>query len=276
MLPQEGKTNMRRGKLDAISITFIIIAGFFALLSFASDQAAVQTEDRVRDANVKYQNHLFHFNSGKDTIKTLGNITHILSSKKINLSNQTGFFLDAVGNLFFNPSYVKNNFKNQDKYLSDLKFMYVGKFLDHYKEYLNEFTKAIKLVKALNLDEEKYGSYIKNIESIYNIDFDYHYKLIESINVSKGFASIEELNKYYKEIYLIGETFDSGILPIHSIVDSMIEDFMKHGEELSLINDKVVKLKSYKNFFILFSILFQILGLTFLLLLFRTILKKIK
>ena len=276
MLPQEGKTNMRRGKLDAISITFIIIAGFFALLSFASDQAAVQTEDRVRDANVKYQNHLFYFNSGKDTMKTLGNITHILSSKKINLSNQTGFFLDAVGNLFFNPSYVKNNFKNQDKYLSDLKFMYVGKFLDHYKEYLNEFTKAIKLVKALNLDEEKYGSYIKNIESIYNIDFDYHYKLIESINVSKGFASIEELNKYYKEIYLIGETFDSGILPIHSIVDSMIEDFMKHGEELSLINDKVVKLKSYKNFFILFSILFQILGLTFLLLLFRTILKKIK
>lgn len=267
---------MRRGKLDAISITFIIIAGFFALLSFASDQAAVQTEDRVRDANVKYQNHLFHFNSGKDTMKTLGNITHILSSKKINLSNQTGFFLDAVGNLFFNPSYVKNNFKNQDKYLSDLKFMYVGKFLDHYKEYLNEFTKAIKLVKALNLDEEKYGSYIKNIESIYNIDFDYHYKLIESINVSKGFASIEELNKHYKEIYLIGETFDSGILPIHSIVDSMIEDFMKHGEELSLINDKVVKLKSYKNFFILFSILFQILGLTFLLLLFRTILKKIK
>ena len=276
MLPQEGKTNMRRGKLDAISITFIIIAGFFALLSFASDQAAVQTEDRVRDANVKYQNHLFYFNSGKDTMKTLGNITHILSSKKINLSNQTGFFLDAVGNLFFNPSYVKNNFKNQDKYLSDLKFMYVGKFLDHYKEYLNEFTKAIKLVKALNLDEEKYGSYIKNIESIYNIDFDYHYKLIESINVSKGFASIEELNKHYKEIYLIGETFDSGILPIHSIVDSMIEDFMKHGEELSLINDKVVKLKSYKNFFILFSILFQILGLTFLLLLFRTILKKIK
>ena len=32
---------------------------------------------------------------------------------------------------------------------------------------------------------------------------------------------------------------------------------------LHLINNKVATLKSYKNFFILFSILFQILGLTF-------------
>ena len=267
---------MRRGKLDSISITFIIIAGFFALLSFASDQAAVQTEDRVRDANVKYQNYLFHFNTGKNTVMTLNNITHILNSKQINLSKDTGFLVDAVTNLFFNPSYVNSNFKNQGQYLSDLKVIYVGKFKDHYSEYLNEFTKAIKLVKALNLDEEKYSSYIKNLESIYNIDFDLHYKLIESINASKGFASIEELNKYYKELYLMGITLDSGLAPIHSIIDLMIKDFLKNGEELNLINNKVVKLKSYKNFFILFSILFQILGLTFLLLVFSTILKKIK
>ena len=267
---------MRRGKLDGTSIAYIIIAGFFALLSFASDQAAVQTEDRVRDANVKYQNYLFHFNSGKNTIMTLNNITHILNSKQINLSKDTGFLVDAVTNLFFNPSYVNSNFKNQGQYLSDLKVIYVGKFKDHYSEYLNEFTKAIKLVKALNLDEEKYSSYIKNLESIYNIDFDLHYKLIETINVSKGFASNEELNKYYKELYLMGITFDRGLAPINSIIKLMIKDFIKYGEELNLINNKVVKLKSYKNFFILFSILFQILGLTFLLLLFRTILKKIK
>ena len=53
-------------------------------------------------------------------------------------------------------------------------------------------------------------------------------------------------------------------------------DFLEYGNELYLINNKVATLKSYKNFFILFSILFQILGLTFLLLLFRTILRKIK
>ena len=122
---------MRRGTLDGISITFIIIAGFFALLSFTSDQAAVQTEDRVRDANVKYQNYLFHFNSGKNTIMTLNNITHILKSKQINLSKDTGFLIDAVTNLLFSPSYVNSNFKNQDQYLSDLKIVYVGKLLDH-------------------------------------------------------------------------------------------------------------------------------------------------
>ena len=185
MLPQEGKTDMRRGKLDAASITFIIIAGFFALLSFASDQAAVQTEDRVRDANVKYQNYHFHFNSGKNTIMTLNNINHILRSKKTNLSKDTGFLIDAVSNLFFNPSYVNTNFKNQNQYLSDLKVIYVDKFKDHYSEYLNEFTKAIKLVKALNLDEEKYGSYIKNISTkIYIFSLNTHQidkKLMDSL-----------------------------------------------------------------------------------------------
>ena len=52
---------MRRGKLNISSIIFIIIAAFFALLSFAMDQAAVQIEDKVRDQNVKYQNYLFNF-----------------------------------------------------------------------------------------------------------------------------------------------------------------------------------------------------------------------
>ena len=147
--------------------------------------------------------------------------------------------------------------------------------MDHYREYLNEFTRAIKLVKALNLDEEKYSSYIKNLESIYNIDLDHHYKRIESISISKGFASNEELYKHYRELYLMDATFNSGLTPIHSIINLMIIDFIKSGEELNLINNKIVKLKGYKNLFILLSILFQILGLIFLLLLFRTILKKI-
>ena len=74
----------------------------------------------------------------------------------------------------------------------------------------------------------------------------------------------------------MGLTFDGGNVAIDSIIDLMIKDFLKYGNELYLINNKVATLKSYKNFFILFSILFQILGLTFLLLLFRTILRKIK
>ena len=110
----------------------------------------------------------------------------------------------------------------------------------------------------------------------WHIDFDHHYKLIESINAQKGFASIEELHKYYRKLYLMGRTFDGGNVEIDSIIDLMIKDFLKYGNELYLINNKVATLKSYKNFFILFSILFQILGLTFLLLLFRTILRKIK
>ena len=266
---------MRRGKLDTTSIVYIIIAGFFALLSFAMDQAAVQTEDRVRDANVKYQNYLFHFTSGKNFIMTLNNVTHIVGSRERNLSNKTSFLSNIIGYLFFVPSYVNNNFKNQDQYLNSLKTIYVGEFKDLYREQLHEFTKIINLIKALNLDEVKYGSYIKNLESLYNVDFNHHSKLIESIDITKGFDSPEELERYYGEIFSMNVMLKEGLKPINAIIDIMVKNRRKYGDGLGVINKNVVELKSYKNFFILFGILFQILGLMFLLLLFRTILKKI-
>ena len=239
------------------------------------DQAAVQTEDRVRDANVKYQNDLFHFTSGKNSVETLNNVTHIVGSRERNLSNKANFIRDIIAKLFFDPSYVNSNFKNQDQYLNSLKLIYVREFKDLYREQLHEFAKIINLIKALNLDEVKYGSYIKNLESIYNVDFNHHSKLIESIDITKGFVSIEELHKYYREIFSMNVILVEGQKPINSIINIMIKDFSKYGRGLRVISNNVVELKSYKNFFILFGILFQILGLIFLLLLFRTILKKI-
>ena len=45
---------MRRGNLNKISIRLIILAGIFTLLSFVLDQLVVQTEDKLREKELEY------------------------------------------------------------------------------------------------------------------------------------------------------------------------------------------------------------------------------
>jgi len=275
---------MRRGKLNISSIIFIIIAAFFALLSFAMDQAAVQIEDKVRDQNVKYQNYLFNFTSSKNAQMTLNNISHINSTRAKNLSNTTHFITNVINKLFFNPKYVKENFssiENTEDYINNIKRIYIIKFKEHYRYHLEQFTKTSQLVNALNLDEKKYGSYLKLYTKSY-VNFltdytDYNKPThIDTIDHNKGFASVEEFEMYYRELVRMREVYYQSFKPIYEIMDLLNVDFIEYGNNLSITNNNLVKLKSYKNFFILLSILFQILGLISLLFLFNSILRKVK
>ena len=275
---------MRRGKLNISSIIFIIIAAFFALLSFAMDQAAVQIEDKVRDQNVKYQNYLFNFTSSKNAQMTLNNISHINSTRAKNLSNTTHFITNVINKLFFNPNYVKENFssiENTEDYINNIKRIYIIKFKEHYRYHLEQFTKTSQLVNALNLDEKKYGSYLKLYTKSY-VNFltdytDYNKPThIDTIDHNKGFASVEEFEMYYRELVRMREVYYQSFKPIYEIMDLLNVDFIEYGNNLSITNNNLVKLKSYKNFFILLSILFQILGLISLLFLFNSILRKVK
>jgi len=275
---------MRRGKLNISSIIFIIIAAFFALLSFAMDQAAVQIEDKVRDQNVKYQNYLFNFTSSKNAQMTLNNISHINSTRAKNLSNTTHFITNVIDKLFFNPNYVKENFssiENTEDYINNIKRIYIIKFKEHYRYHLEQFTKTSQLVNALNLDEKKYGSYLKLYTKSYvNFLTDYtDYKKpthIDTIDHNKGFASVEEFEMYYRELVRMREVYYQSFKPIYEIMDLLNVDFIEYGNNLSITNNNLVKLKSYKNFFILLSILFKILGFISLLFLFNSILRKVK
>ena len=115
-------------------------------------------------------------------------------------------------------------------------------------------------------------------KSIFNIDFDYHNNLINSFRPLelKGLNSQEEIYKSYRELSNLNIAYEDGIYPIKSIGSAVISDWQKYGLAVMDNQSKVLRLKSYKNYFILFSIFFQILGLLFLLLLFRNILLKIK
>ena len=99
---------------------------------------------------------------------------------------------------------------------------------------------------------------------------------IDTIDHNKGFASVEEFEMYYRELVRMREVYYQSFKPIYEIMDLLNVDFIEYGNNLSITNNNLVKLKSYKNFFILLSILFQILGLISLLFLFNSILRKVK
>jgi len=274
---------MRRGRLDNRAIIFIIIAGIFALLSFAMDQAAVQTEDRLRDENVQYQSNLFNLAMNKDAHLTLNNLTHTMATKSRTLSFSTNF-LSYLLQGTLDPNYMKKSFNIFDdevdnkKYIENVRWIYQNYFLEHYSDHLEEFKFALQMFNSINLDEKKYGQQIKKFKSIFNIDFDYHNNLINSFRPLelKGLNSQEEIYKSYRELSNLNIAYEDGIYPIKSIGSAVISDWQKYGLAVMDNQSKVLRLKSYKNYFILFSIFFQILGLLFLLLLFRNILLKIK
>ena len=171
--------------------------------------------------------------------------------------------------------------ENTEDYINNIKRIYIIKFKEHYRYHLEQFTKTSQLVNALNLDEKKYGSYLKLYTKSY-VNFltdytDYNKPThIDTIDHNKGFASVEEFEMYYRELVRMREVYYQSFKPIYEIMDLLNVDFIEYGNNLSITNNNLVKLKSYKNFFILLSILFQILGLISLLFLFNSILRKVK
>ena len=47
---------MRRGKLSNKSLIFIILTATFTLLSYASDQMVIRSEDKLRNAKILLEN----------------------------------------------------------------------------------------------------------------------------------------------------------------------------------------------------------------------------
>ena len=63
---------MRRGQLTNKSVIIVILAGFFALLSFFLDQQVIQKEDTIRNTEIDIQNKIEKVNElGTNSITVL-------------------------------------------------------------------------------------------------------------------------------------------------------------------------------------------------------------
>ena len=288
---------MRRGKISNQSIYCIIIASIFTLLSFFFDQQVIQTEDKVRDLKLdmslkekKYEDFSSAFRSSlsfADIIKSNyayylhinslpyralvrletdpDFIKHFYTKKNIvmklgpsgmkeyttfrmknyimdNYTNIITGILDIRASLIDTPM-ANLNYSNEDpterkleKKLSDL-FLLGDNFVDFGENFFNK------------MNDFK-GS---RIEFINHLEMDYYtllYKETTKLN--------EQLSIFGEDLNLVSGLFNEKMDNFDSDIEILIKDLK--GKEIK------------KNYFILTSILCQILGLIAILLLFKNIL----
>ena len=305
---------MRRGKLSNKSLIFIILTATFTLLSYASDQMVIRSEDKLRNAkilleNKKNRNTQYETISAKfDAITTnvdlklqsylpkrnfliksiilLDDEIEISSRNSINIfSENLGegvdakrtfkwqivrelkdivLFIDAMAVDFadiyiYQEELIKKNNQNKIKQLKNLFF---------YNENIEEATLDLEqklfykdmsiytdLYNEQKLTTEQTQTYLEwalenfNTKNYYDI---YKYKMFL---LKRLYTDSNKLGKFT-------EILDDNLF----LIEDEIDDTLKIIQKINI----------NKNYFILSSILFQVVSLLFLLLLFKSFLIKPK
>tara|TARA_B110001450_G_C17637748_1_gene487915 strand:+ start:954 stop:1898 length:945 start_codon:yes stop_codon:yes gene_type:complete len=305
---------MRRGKLSNKSLIFIILTATFTLLSYASDQMVIRSEDKLRNAkilleNKKNRNTQYETISAKfDAITTnvdlklqsylpkrnfliksiilLDDEIEISSRNSINIfSENLGegvdakrtfkwqivrelkdivLFIDAMAVDFadiyiYQEELIKKNNQNKIKQLKNLFF---------YNENIEEATLDLEqklfykdmsiytdLYNEQTLTTEQTQTYLEwalenfNTKNYYDI---YKYKMF----------LLKRLYKDSNKLDKFTEILDDNLF----LIEDEIDDTLKIIQKINI----------NKNYFILSSILFQVVSLLFLLLLFKSFLIKPK
>ena len=305
---------MRRGKLSNKSLIFIILTATFTLLSYASDQMVIRSEDKLRNAkilleNKKNRNTQYETISAKfDAITTnvdlklqsylpkrnfliksiilLDDEIEISSRNSINIfSENLGegvdakrtfkwqivrelkdivLFIDAMAVDFadiyiYQEELIKKNNQNKIKQLKNLFF---------YNENIEEATLDLEqklFYKDMSIYTDLYNEQTLTTEQTQT----YLEWALENFN-TKNYYDIYKykmflLKRLYKDSNKLGkftEILDDNLF----LIEDEIDDTLKIIQKINI----------NKNYFILSSILFQVVSLLFLLLLFKSFLIKPK
>ena len=266
---------MRRGKLSNKSIFYIILAGFFTLGSFFLDQQVIQKEDKIRDQSLKieklYQN-IYEKNSYWES-------TTMLRDRVLFLSHQSNSFSTInykIHLLIKNQHEFINNFNSEiEKSVRANLYLQFIDIRDNLIE-LNNTVNSMSFSQS-NYDNEKIRDKIINL-----FDWDDYFFLkykdkyfsqetLELVNNSSLTLSNKDnfMRSLYEESNKLNKIFHSNIKALDDLTDFFYdqeETLQEKYNELILVQSNI---KIQKNYFILSSILFQILSLLSFLLLFR-------
>ena len=267
---------MRRGKLSNKSIFFIIMAGFFTLGSYFLDQQVIQKEDKIRDQLLSIEK-LYQKISQENTNWVS---TTLLSDRVMFKSHQASSFSTI-------------NYKihllidNQDKFIDSfdedkIKQSVRASLYLQYVDMRDSFISLKNAVNTMNFSKSNYdNTAVRNkVINLFTWDDTFFIKNEKKYfnnetlkKVSSSSLTLDNKDNFirslYEETIKLNEIFFSNI----KVLDEL-SDFYFEKEELLTVNYESLileqgKIKIQKNYFILSSILFQILSLLSFLLLFR-------
>lgn len=267
----------RTKKLSKYIVFFLLLAAFFNLLSYSLDQLIVQGEDKIRNLNNQLQ-------KSRITVSNLSNSLNIFQ----NLEYEMAYEATILGSI------LNFNFKTRNIFLSQNRSEE-----DNPKELGYKITDKNLLQKSKELELYYHNKMDQIIDILNHKTNQFH--LIFKDNFSSGqthelLKSMEQFKSYIeKPLFYIKKSdlekyednqdkFDFIWSYIDILVDaeSQLSDFEEYilSEYLFSISkyfdilDQYSSQNNFNNYLILSSILAQITGLFFLLLLFRSLIKE--
>lgn len=278
-------------KTNSKIFILIILVGIFTILSFVFDQMVIHTEDKIREKNFLYKQSFNNYLTSKNVMFNTRDLMTRASTKLQLFKDRQSFLQDTVQTLF-NDAYKNEAFGSDAKqsYIDNLKTIFTSRYQKLGYDIIKECRLAYDFFKGVtvrsfnidNYDKEKIITALKgvnemNLENSLKTHDHFTKKLDDQIlkitSIKYGITTLEEfyiirekytqLLDYYFEHY----NFLNKINEAHGITFRFyLKESNKFFEEK---NDH----ETERNFFILFSVLSQILSLFFLIFLFKTLMK---
>ena len=273
---------MRRGKLSNISIKLVVLIAFFTLTSFVFDQLVIQTENKIRDVDFEYERNFNQYLRAKGVLININDLVYRAAEKNENFIDRAEILEKAIYNIKFNKVYFENNFNDifESDLNTNLQTIFINRYKSMYLEIFEESTDLFRLVRGLPIramEEKKF--------SVSNQDvFDNMMELEKVLNSNTEFYSTY---KFYEKKKIITyndyldlranlrqflDYYSSSSVYLTQINDVYQNYYIYYGEKNYEYLDILNKNQNLKNFYILLSVLAQILSLFFLLVLFKTLL----
>ena len=282
---------MRRGiKFSKTAYLILGLTAFFNLSSIVFDQLVVQHQDKIRVFDSKINNHKLEINSLLYAHKVFDELNFKVHFSAEKMIGETNYLVKSIN--YFNSNLPK---KISDVEVEKIKKIYIEKtknLAKNFKITLYEtkriFYKILEdptLIKFLNQDRQFDSKFLPN-ENITKLKkyFDgkswagYYFdeKIVDEFLSKYNFSAKTEEDQlsnypiykdFYNEIYDYNRQKDAFYFLSQGFRGEFNKSFSTHTIMLEDYNN----LQNIKNYLILTSILFQIIGLVFLMILFRVL-----
>ena len=267
---------MRRGKLSNKSIFFIILAGFFTLTSYFLDQQVIQKEDKIRDQSLIIEK--LYQEISQENANWVS--TTMLSDRVLFKSHQISSFSTINYKIHL---LISNQHKLKDSFNADgLERTARASLYLQYVDLRDSMIGLRNSVDSLSFsqsdyDNEEIRNKIINLftwDDAFYLEYEDKYFNQETLkSVLNNSLTLDNENNFMRLLYEETNKLNEILFSNIEILDEL-GDFYYDQEELiqakydTNVLDQSTK-KIQKNYFILLSILFQILSLLSFLLLFR-------
>jgi hypothetical protein len=290
---------MRRNLNSGKFVYLILLVAFFTLASYFFDQLVIRKEDNLRNLKIKLTNTNITIDNISNVIIELTSVQEFTSTSYVRLKKTSNYWFKNL--LLINhdsiPVDIKRNIVSNFESESDAIWMIKTRFLELYKDIIWTHNSSRKnLENIYQWQQSLFPKYFESVDGITyskfpDIDFSVIFDEIKPLLVNKNFLRYAEIvNKADK----FDEAYDNFTIQdwadfhkyTYNLINNLeyyyniVVDDVKYLEELfekdenirnSLI-EKITTTNSRKNYFILSSIISQILSLLALLILFRVLL----